>query len=459
MLQSGRHDEAFYEDLWGTIAAGDIWSGRFINRKKDGTLYQEEATISPVRDTAGRIVNFVAVKRDITQEVALETQLRQAQKMEAVGQLAGGIAHDFNNLLQAIVAHATLGLEMVAENAPARGDFEEIRNAAVSAASLTRQLLAFSRRQVLQAQDLNLNEVIDTMLKMIRRVIGEHIELVFVPHEELGTVHVDPHQIEQVLMNLCVNSRDAMPEGGVVRIETQNVAFDEDFQESHPWSRAGSYVMMALSDTGTGMDEATLYRIFEPFFTTKEFGRGTGLGLATVYGIVKQHNGLVHVQSEVNRGTTFEIYLPRVTRTSKPLRASTSATMAGGSELILLAEDEAMVRQATARVLEKSGYRVLAASDGLEALELFKRHHNEVAMALLDIAMPKMGGIEAAQRLREMRPDVRVLFCSGYGAAALQNLSGFETIDLIEKPYSPTSLLSKMREIIDSRTPESRNPE
>lgn len=452
ILRSGRHEDAFYADLWKVITSGETWSGRLHNKKKDGTIYQEETTISPVRDQSGEIVNYVAVKRDITREVALEAQWRQSQKMEAVGQLAGGIAHDFNNLLQAIMAHATLGAESLADGAAAQSDFEEIRSAAESAASLTRQLLAFSRRQVLQSQDLNLNEVIEYMLKMIGRVIGEHIEVRFEPAQDLGTVHVDPNQMGQVLLNLCVNARDAMPHGGTIRIGTANVDLDEAFHEAHPWSRPGRYVCMTLSDTGEGMDEATMSHIFEPFFTTKGIGRGTGLGLATVYGIVKQHQGLVHVYSEVGKGSTFKVYFPRVRRQSTSLHKSGSLPLVGGKETILLAEDESMVRVATTRVLERAGYHVLAAVNGVDAVSLFREHADGISLALLDIAMPKMGGPDAARAMREIRPDLKVLFCSGYGAAGSQ-YGEMTRLQLIEKPYTPSDLLGRIRELLDASAP------
>jgi two-component system, cell cycle sensor histidine kinase and response regulator CckA len=452
--QSGKHDAAFYRNLWATITAGDTWSGRFINRKKDGSLYEEEATISPVRDAGGRIVNYVAVKRDITREAALESQLRQAQKMEAIGQLAGGVAHDFNNLLQAMMAHAALGMDSLAPDAPAYHDLVFIRDTAVRAAALTRQLLAFSRRQVLQSKNVYLNDVIEHILQMISRVIGSHIRLAFTPDPDLGAVHADPHQIEQVLMNLCVNARDAMPDGGVIDIATCHALVDARFQEAHPWARPGRYVVMTVTDTGVGMKPDTVARVFEPFFTTKEVGQGTGLGLATVYGIIKQHNGLVHVYSEPGKGSTFKIYLPRVdsvgpSSPAAPPAATTTTTR--GHELILLAEDEEMVRNGTIRVLENAGYRVLGAKNGTEALQMFHAHADDIAFALLDVTMPEIGGVEVARHLRRHRPEIPVLFCSGYGAAGTTPQHGAHPHQLLQKPFAPADLLKKIRQLLDTK--------
>ena len=324
ILKSGKQDELFYRNLWETISGGRTWAGRMVNKRKDGTLYTEEATISPVRDASGRIVNYVAVKRDITEHLRLAAQFQQAQKMESVGRLAGGVAHDFNNMLGVILGHAELALEQVDPAQPLHADLEEIRKAAERSADLTRQLLAFARKQTVAPKVLDLNETVEGMLKMLRRLIGEDIDLAWLPGADLWPVKMDPSQIDQILANLCVNARDAIAGVGKVTIETGNGAFDEDYCADHAGFVPGEYVLLAVSDDGCGMDKETLAHIFEPFFTTKEMGKGTGLGLATVYGIVKQNNGFINVYSEPGQGTTFKIYLPRhvgkaeQTRTGRP---------------------------------------------------------------------------------------------------------------------------------------------
>ena len=311
ILKSGKHDEAYYRKLWETILGGEIWQDEITNRRSDGSLYPEQMTITPVRDQRGEITHFIAIKAEVTERKRLEQQLRQAQKMEAVGRLAGGVAHDFNNLLTIISGYSELLLEHPGTVEPLRGYVNEIRNASGRAASLTRQLLAFSRQQVLAPRVLDLNAVVANIEKMLKRLIGEDIDLVTVLAESLWPVKADPGQLEQVLLNLAVNARDAMPKGGMLTIETANVEMDRTYAQTHFPLSPGPYVLLAFSDTGIGMDAETQARIFEPFFTTKEKGKGTGLGLATVYGIVKQSGGYIWVYSEVGKGTTFKIYLPR----------------------------------------------------------------------------------------------------------------------------------------------------
>jgi PAS domain S-box-containing protein len=309
ILKSAIQDDSFYREMWNTISGGEVWTGRFINKRKDETLFEEEATISPVRDGTGRIVSFVGVKRDVTKEVALEKQLLHSQKMEAVGRLAGGVAHDFNNLLTAIIGYGQLVERRLDADNPLRSEVKEIMDAGHRAAALTSQLLAFSRRQTLVPRNINLNEIIDNLMRMLRRIIGEDVELSFQASPNLSPVFADPGQIEQVIMNLAVNARDAMAHGGRLIIETSNALLDDAYCRKHLWARPGRYVQISVSDTGMGMDAETQRRIFEPFFTTKDIGRGTGLGLAVVYGIVKQHDGFIHVYSEPGQGTTFRLYL------------------------------------------------------------------------------------------------------------------------------------------------------
>ncbi len=450
LLKSGEHDEAFYQELWRTITSGRVWEGRFVNKRKDGSLYHERAVISPVRDADGRIVSFVAVKSDITREMRREMQLRHAQKMEAIGQLAGGVAHDFNNLLQAIVGYTDLIMLDPVFQRTHGTELKEIRAAADRAARLTRQLLAFARRETLEMRDLNLNSVVEGMLNMLGRLIGRHIEIEFVPGAQLGTVHADEGQMEQIMMNLCVNARDAMPEGGRITIETENVLIGADYCRTHPWARPGRYVLLSVTDTGCGMDDETLTHVFEPFYTTKDAGRGTGLGMATVYGIVKQHNGMISAYSEKGKGTTFKIYLPIVERPAESVGPKVQGPVVGGSETILLAEDSDAVRQLAAQVLRDAGYAVFAVRDGAEAEEVFAEHADEIDLLVLDVVMPRRGGKDAYDAIRKVRPDIPCLFCSGYSENSVHtDFVLKEGMHLLKKPYAPNELLRRVRERLD----------
>ncbi len=450
ILKSGEHDEDFYRDIWETITAGEVWSGRIINRKKSGALFTVESVISPVRDETGRTVNFVAVKRDITRELQLEEQFQQAQRMEAIGQLAGGVAHDFNNLLQVILGSGELALELTPEGSDTFEFLQDIIETSNQAKKLISQLLAFSRRQVLSMSDVDLNGTIGDMLNMLRRVIGEHVILDFQTGSGLGLVRADAVQIGQILTNLCVNSRDAMPQGGVVTITTRNAQLDEAFCSEHPWASPGDYVVLTVSDTGCGMDEETRTRIFEPFFTTKGIGEGTGLGLSTVYGLVKQHQGFLDVKSAPGEGASFSIYLPRTAGGSPKKLPRPTIAPTRGQETILLAEDEEMVRMLTRTILERAGYSVLAAKDGIEALELFERNAASIDLLLLDIMMPRCGGHEVFQKIRETHPDIRVIFATGYGMEIGEGgVLRDEGFLLVEKPVNREHLLRAIRSVLD----------
>ena len=450
ILKSGEHDAAFYAALWSTLAAGQVWQGRFINRRKDGALYSEESTISPIFDAQGKVTNYVGVKRDITRELDLEQQYRHAQKMEAIGQLTGGVAHDFNNLLQVINGGTEMALGDLPGGHPAAEILAQVGEAGGRAARLVSQLLAFSRRQIIHPEVLDLNTVVAELLKMLRRVIGEHIHLEWLPGRHLGAVHADRTMMEQVLMNLCVNARDAMPGGGSLTLESQNVRFDSDYCASHAWAEPGRYVLLSVTDTGVGMDEETLEHVFEPFFTTKEEGRGTGLGLATVYGIVRQHDGMVIAYSEPGHGTTFKVYLPICESDADAVGTLIEGPAVGGSETILLAEDDAMVRDLAVRFLENAGYTVLVAEDGRQAMTLFQEHAGQVDMALLDVVMPAMGGREACEKMRAVQPDLPVLFCSGYSENAIHsNFVLKEGLVLLQKPYARAELLRAVRAVLD----------
>ena len=451
MLEDNISDVETSKNAWETLSRGEIWSGRLKSKKKDGTPFTEETTISPVRDASGRTVNYIAVQRDITNEVMLEEQLRQAQKMEAVGQLAGGVAHDFNNLLQAILGYGDLAMSEADDGQAVRGSIEEIMNASRRAATLVRQLLAFSRQQPLDMTEVNLNSVVAELAKMIRRVIGEHIALEISADETLGFVRADCGQVEQILLNLCVNARDAMPGGGVITIATQSIFLDEDFCRARGWDKPGLYACLSVTDTGCGMDGETQGKAFEPFFTTKPMHKGTGLGLSMVYGLVKQHGGFVHLNSEIGRGTTFKIYLPAVEHGAAAPDTREKRPVPSGTETILVAEDDDMVRRLNGTVLERSGYTVILAVDGAEAVRAFEEHSADIALVILDVIMPNLSGLAACEQIRKMRPQTPVLFTSGYSVETVHtNVLLDRVTQMIPKPHHPDDLLRKVREMLDS---------
>ena len=413
----------------------------------------------PLIDMAsGKMKGVVESVRDITQqkqaEEALrlsEENLRQSQKMEAVGRLAGGVAHDFNNILTAIIGYSELLQGKFAPGDPRLNDLEEIHQAAERAASLTRQLLAFSRKQIFAPKVLNLNNLILNLDKMLRRLLSEDIKLVTIPGENLGEVMADPGQIEQVIINLAVNARDATPRGGVITIETQNVFLDAAYAQKYVEVQPGDYVMLAVSDTGSGLDEASRARIFEPFFTTKELGQGTGLGLSTVHGIIKQSGGHITVYSEVGQGATFKVYLPRL---RQPVQAEAAApascTLDRGTETILLVEDEDMVRQVARRILEMHGYTVLEAASGPDALLVSQKTQGPIHLMLTDVVMPGMSGGETAERLQAQRPELKVLFMSGHTENSIVHHGVLDPgVAFIQKPFRSDLLVHKVRQMLD----------
>ena len=451
LVKSGAHDRAFYKHMWDTIRAGDVWHGEMTNRRKGGGTYAEDVTITPVRDACGEITHFVGIKRDLTEQHRLEAEFLQAQKMETVGRLAGGIAHDFNNLLTVINGTADLVWTKLQERDPLRADLQHIHRAGRRAAELTRQLLAFSRKQIMNPGILNLSTLVANLRSMIQRVIGEDIELLVVPATDLGSVRADPGQIEQVVLNLVVNARDAMPSGGTLTIETRDVELDEAFAAAHPSLHPGRHVLLAVRDTGVGMDEATCLRIFEPFFTTKDSAKGTGLGLSTAYGIVKQSGGTIWVDSERGRGTTFTIYLPRVEEVADTYQLDRTLTMVPGTETILLVEDEEDVLSLAMEFLQSAGYTVLLAGNGEEALRLLDRHEGSVHLVLTDVVMPGMSGRELATRIAAVRPEIKVLYTSGYTDDAILRHGVLDQgTHFIGKPYTAAELTRKVRAVLDA---------
>ncbi len=423
----------------------------FQIQRKDGSWRYWSVCGLPVRGSEGRLERWIGACRDITERRTIDERLRQTQKMEAIGQLAGGVAHDSNNILMAIMGHVSFVKGQVSSaNPQLHEDLVEIEHACKRASGLTRQLLAFSRREIIEPRHINLNELVARMLKMLKRVIREDIEIQFMAGHELGTVLVDRGRIEQVLMNLCVNANDAMPEGGRLMIETENVLISSEYCRTHPYVEPGRYVQLSVTDSGCGMDKKTLDRVFEPFFTTKEPGKGTGLGLATVYGIIKQHGGAINAYSEPGKGTTFKIYLPMVDREAVQIGNKIVGPVRGGSETILVAEDDESVRNTAKRILEGAGYTVIVAADGLEAVETFKAHADEISLALLDVVMPKAGGRKVGEQIQSIDPTVRILFASGYTANGIHTQFVLEEgLHLIQKPYDPDSLLRKVRQLLD----------
>ena len=456
LLLGGRQDSGLFAAMSENLRRGQPWRGHFSNQRRDGTVYECEAAVSPVFDTGDNVVNYVAVARDVTREVQLEAQYRQSQKMEAVGQLAGGVAHDFNNLLQAIRGYTEMVRSVLPPGSEEHRELGEAIQAANRAAALVRQLLMFSRNEVVRCTALDLNEIVPDLLTMLRRLLGAQIELTTSFQMPLKPVWADRGQIEQVLTNLCVNARDAMPRGGSLRVATRLFEADAAFAEVHEGAEPGEYVLLTVTDTGEGIPPDVLERIFEPFFTTKEVGKGTGLGLATTYGIVRQHKGVIEVSSEVGQGTEFRIYLPvheggREAGVRSSATGAPPAAVRGRGETILVAEDDDPVRRLAVSVLEKSGFKVLAARDGSEALQMFEQNADTVSLVLLDVIMPRRSGREVADMLRAGHPRLPVIFCSGHDFNLLgpEPAPGTPTA-VLHKPYSAEELLEAIGQVFPS---------
>ncbi|MDA3797656.1 MAG: PAS domain S-box protein [Kiritimatiellae bacterium] len=452
MLESGQHDKTFYHKIYNEIDSGKTWKGRFINRKKDGALFTSESAITPIKNKQGEIVNLVAIEQDISESINKEEQLRQSQKMEAIGQLAGGIAHDFNNLLMAILGYVDLCYDDIGPENPAHEYLQEITTAAERSVAITRQLLAFARKQNIVPEIINPNNAITGILKLLSRMIGENIELKWIPCEDPWSIKLDTGQLDQILTNLFVNARDAIESAGTITVETYNMYVDFDlYNKDYEGVTSGEYVALAISDNGCGIDKKTLDNIFEPFFTTKDVGEGTGLGLATTYGIVKQNNGFINVYSEPKTGTTFRIYFPRC-RTDEEQNIENKKTkdVSGGNETILLVEDERNIRIITQKFLEKHGYNVLLAAEPTKAIKKASEYPGKIDLLLSDIIMPIMNGPEMAEKLKKTRPEMKQLFMSGYTANVVSQSEILdENINFLSKPFSSETLTTKIRAILD----------
>ncbi len=415
--------------------------------RADGTRVPVE--VQAKNTTIGGRNLRVTALRDVSERRRLEEQFRLAQRMESIGRLAGGIAHDFNNLLTVILSLAKL-LQEAPDHRAGSGDLAQIQAAADRASALTQQLLGFARRQIAQPEVIDLNVLVSALDSMLHRIIGEDIALTTVCTRELGRVRADPGQVEQVLLNLVVNARDAMPSGGKLTLETANVTLGHEYASTHPLVASGEYVMVSVSDTGVGMDAAVMAKIFEPFFTTKGPGKGTGLGLATCYGIVKQNGGSISVYSEVGKGTTFKVYLPRVWEAATTRERPSAAAAAGGSETLLIVEDNDMVRRLAVRILTGKGYRVLEAGDGAEALRVYAAQPAGVALVMTDVILPGMSGKQLADKLRQSQPGLRIIYTSGYTENTIVHHGVVDAgVQFLPKPYLPSALLEKIRAVLD----------
>jgi len=452
ILKSGEMSSESYKSLWGTIAAGRIWDGELHNKKKDGTLFWEHATISAMRDASGTITNYIAIKDDITARKSLEEQLIHSQKLESVGRLAGGVAHDFNNMLQVINSYAEIAMLKTDSSQPIYRYLSQIREAAGRSADLTRQLLAFARRQSVTPKIVDLNDAVSKMLKLLQRLMGDAIEIIWKPSAISWNTRIDPSQVDQILANLSVNARDAISKTGRLTIETENAVFDEKYCALHLGSRPGNYVMLAVSDNGSGMDKETLSHLFEPFFTTKGVGKGTGLGTATVFGIVKQNDGFINVYSEIGIGTTFSVYLPRFEASEETSQAAKETpALPRGTETVLVVDDEAKLLVLTRQLLEELGYTVLTASGPKEVIRLYQERGKEIDLLISDVVMPQMNGRELVQRISATKVGLKYLFMSGYTADVITNHGVLdEGVNFIQKPFSIQQLALKVREVLNA---------
>ncbi len=450
LLKSGRHDPELFKSMWTTLSTKQAWRGRLQNRKKDGSIFTCDTIITPTRDEDGSIVNYVSVQRDVTRELQMEEQYLQAQKMESIGRLAGGIAHDFNNIMTAILGFGSMVLDQLGENDPLRHAVEQIVSAGERATNLTRQLLTFSRKQIVEIRILDPNAVIVEMNQLLRRALGEDIELITLLDDEAGCVRMDPGLLQQVIMNLAINARDAMARGGQLTIRTTRDTLDEKFCKTRLNVQPGDYLQLSVRDNGAGMSREVLSHIFEPFFTTKPKGKGTGLGLATVYGIVNQCGGHIEISSELGAGTEIRIWLPRVITTADTVPVELEEKLQKGTETILVVEDEEVVRDLSCRILRSLGYRVLEAANGKEALELVAKCNGRIDLVFTDVVMPQMGGPEMVENLLEMRPGIKVIYTSGFTESTIVERGvALGKVRLIQKPFTRELLAQRIRHTLD----------
>jgi len=452
ILKSGEHDEPFCRDLWGTITSGRTWKGRLVNKKKDGTTFTEATTISPIFDASGTIVNYVAIKQDITEHLLLEAQIQQSRKMESVGRLAGGVAHDFNNFLAIILGYAEMAMGQIDATHPLYGKLEKIHDAARRSADIVRQLLAFSRKQAISPKVLDLNATVEGMLKMLHRLIGENIELVWSPTTDLPSIKMDRSQLDQILANLCVNARDAITNIGRIVIETKAAVFDEEYCSLHPEFHPGTFALLSVSDNGCGMERSLIDNIFEPFFSTKGV-QGTGLGLATVYGIVKQNNGFINVYSEPGKGSVFKIYLPLHAGAKQLEEQEKNQCATSKGETVLLVEDEPTLLEMSHSMLKRLGYQVLAASHPAMAIDLAHAHSGGIDLLMTDVIMPEMNGKELSERLHALIPGLKSLFVSGYTADVIAHHGVLDhNTHFLQKPFTQKELSVQLRKVLDDGT-------
>jgi len=442
-------DNELYGQMWQTVTSGQTWRGRLTNEKKDGSRFFEEATVSPVRDALGNTVGYVEVGRDVTEQIVLQEQLRQSQRMEAIGRFSGGIAHDFSNLLTVIIGYAELLKFYMKHDDPLMRSVEEILKAGRRASDLTSRVLAFSRKAIFERRVVSLNAVLSDLERMLRRIIGEDVSLEVSLAANLLNVSADPTQIGQILLNLAANARDAMPDGGNLLVETRNTVIDQEHPGRYAGAKPGEYVLLSVSDTGTGMDEKTRAMIFEPFFSTKG-EKGTGLGLSTVYGIVGQHDGYIWCETEPSKGTAFRMLFPAThEKMQKEEEESHPGQDRKGTATILVVEDEPSVMAIAATILDREGYEVLQAATGKDAIDLVERRTTPIDLLLSDIVLPDIRGSKVADRIIELMPEVRVLFASGYADDVIVNDGVLSPgIAFIRKPYGVTSLLKAVREVL-----------
>jgi PAS domain S-box-containing protein len=447
VMDSGQQEPSFFREMWQILKRGEIWKGRLVNRKKDDSFYEVEATISPVRNRSGEITNFVSVQRDVTHELRLQRQLRQAQKMEAIGTLAGGIAHDFNNLLMGIQGNISLSLSEMDPRSPLFENLKKVEQYVLDGVELTRQLLGFARGGKYEVRLTDINHLIKEQSLLFSRA-NKHITFDIDCAPDLWSIEADRGQLEQVILNLYMNALQAMPEGGTLKTLTANITIDQE--QYKPYRiKAGRYIKISIVDTGVGMDEKTQHRIFDPFFTTREKRRGTGLGLASVYGIVKNHDGFIEVTSKEGQGTRFDIHFP-ASRETANRQTKLVEKLSRGIETVLLVDDEEMIIDVGTRMLTKLGYKVLTARNGAEAVEIYEINQDKIDFILLDMVMPKVGGGEAFDRLRTINPDVKVILCSGYsidGQATEILNRGCNAF--IQKPFNLKTLAQHIRTLLD----------